>query len=516
MSRHQITPAWQTSRGSIVRASGCAAGVPVAGARVFGQTRQNLWVNPSGTNSGVTATETDDGALTLSGTASGFVSIVAETFALKPSTAYTLSVDKDPGTEATATLNVREKRADGSYIDPQHNASTGGVTFTTSADMASCECRLVVISGTAVSGTYRIMLNEGSSAEPWCPPGLSSVSELSVVSAGRNLLSNTFSGIAYAGGVGVSSGTMRIPEALMGETVTVSVYKDGAPYESTGSQWGFYMGRGPHGEATDEMVTLVPTGRTGVVPFVPSGTFMFYANNSFSSGPCTIDVMLELGSTATAYEPPHVTTTPIDLSGHELRSLPDGTRDVLAVDGSGAVVVEQAVKCVTIDGTNVKASNKNNFQFSLNWLYKSIPVSDEGVAEIFCDSLPVVSAANIWEGSSIGIGVNASGTIVFAPPGNLSTIEEANAWLAQHPVTVIYPVATTTTVPLDPITPPTVPAPDATLWAASDVPCDLEATTWTASGAEQGRQQAAMVKVAQQVRQQAETVAALTTQALEA
>ena len=32
------------------------------------------------------------------------------------------------------------------------------------------------------------MLNEGSEAEPWCPPGLNSVGELSVVTAGKNIL----------------------------------------------------------------------------------------------------------------------------------------------------------------------------------------------------------------------------------------------------------------------------------------------------------------------------------------
>ena len=98
----------------------------------------------------------------------------------------------------------------------------------------------------------------------------------------------------------------------------------------------------------------------------------------------------------------------------------------------------------------------------------------------------------------------------------MTNAEDFRSWLSQHPTTVIYPVAAPQTVPLDPITPPSIPASGATLWAASDVPCDLEATTWTASGAEQGRQQAALVKLAQQVRQQAETVAALAAKALEA
>ena len=402
---HQITPAWQTSRGPLVQAHGCAEGVPVAGMRVLGQTRQNLWTNQDTvTRNGVTITNNTDGSIALSGTSTGIVTGGADSYALRPGETYTASVNAASTTSTNASdgsFYVQARAADGSMITGGTHyfgfSTTLSVTFTVPDDAAYYSFGFYCIgSGNTFSGTYRVMLNEGSTAQPWCPPGLTSVSELSIKA-------------------GASEGD------------------------------------------------------------------------------------------------PDASTAAIDLSGHKLRSLPDGTRDVLTVDGSGAVAVEQAVKCLAIDGTNVKAAYKNNFQFSLNELYKSIPVSDTGVAEIFCDSLPVVSAADIWNGSSIGIGVNSSGTIAFAPPGNLSTIEEANAWLAQHPVTVIYPVATTTTVPLDPITPPTVPAADATLWAASDVPCDLEATTWTASGAEQGRQQAAMVKVAQQVRQQAETVAALTT-----
>ena len=507
MSRHQITPAWQTSRGPLVQAHGCAAGVPVAGARVYGSTRQNLWSNPpTKTQNGMALTSNADGSLALSGTASEASYFYVDVYCLKPGASYTLSLDSS----VNASISVQSYGDSGYIADSVFVAAwSTSASGTVSQDATKFRLMVQVNAGITIdNATVRVMLNEGGEPQPWCPPGLTSVSELGVACAGRNLLSNTFSGIAYAGGAGVSSGTMRIPESLMGETVTASVYKDGAPYESTGAQWAFYMGRGPHGEATDEMVALVPTKRNGVVPFVPGGTFMFYANNSFSSGPCTIDVMLELGSTATPYEPPSVTTTPVDLSGHQLRSLPDGTRDVLTVDGSGAVVMEQALA-----GQSVAAGGWTLYQSSYGDgtdLYYANVTGPKGIYgdydQLVCDAYAITNDSLASQPANT-VRLSADGTRFYL------TVKSGASPVACE---CVYQIYAPQTVQLEPITPPSIPAADASLWAASDVPCDLEATTWTASGAEHGRQQAAMVKVAQQVRQQAETVAALTTQALEA
>ena len=531
MARHQIAPAWQTQRGALVQAHGCAAGVPVAGVKVYGNTTQNLWVNPVGTIGGVTVTPTDDGALTLSGTASKFVSINAETFALKPSTSYTISVDKEPGTIATAILNVMEKRSDGSYINPQHNASTGGVTFTTSADMASCECRLVVISGTTVSGTHRVMINEGPTAQPWCPPGLSSVGELGVASAGKNLLSESLEGKSPGTTLGTPYLLVDFGHDVQLDAV-LTAYTDGLEIHGATNS-AFYDLRKSDG--THQYVIVAEILSTSVGPvadgahskdvsdYVFRYVYCYFLGVGSGYGQFTggVEIQLELGSTPTAYEPPAV-TTPIALSGHQLRSLPDGTRDVLTVDGSGAVVVEQATAEIVLDGSQTIQKQVPDTDRYDYFIMPELPVmglnaNDDSTMR--CDRLPVAkNRSDISPAGKYGVshGYSDENYIYFNVPAEENTIESVKAWLAAHPVTVVYQIKNQQTVPLDPIAPPPIPAADAALWAASDVPCDIEATTWTASGAEQGRQQAAMVKVAQQVRQQAETVAALTTQALEA
>ena len=512
---HQITPAWQTQRGGVVRASGCAAGVPVAGARVLGQTRQNLWVNQGTvTRNGVTITNNTDGSIALSGTSTGTVTGGADSYALRPGETYTASVNAASTTStntAEGSFYVQARAADGSMITGGTHyfgfSTTLSVTFTVPDDAAYYSFGFYCIAlGNTFSGTYRVMLNEGSEAEPWCPPGLSSVSELETVTAGKNL---------------VDASSMAINKAVENET--------GEIY-TTSSTGNWY--------ATETKIPCPPPGSSIVcsADSARSSSIAFYfGDGTFISGKSisktqavtvpdgaslmAIDVykdyfanfQLELGSTATAYEPPAVTTTPIDLAGHELRSLPDGTRDVLTVDGSGAVSVEQAVMSYTAtgeEGVNYKADS-HECVFVVSGVGDNVNPGSTDTA--LCDKLPKTTTTQNTTGFSF-----LENAIHFMVKDVITDAVSAKQWLAQNNPTFILPMATPQTVPLDPIAPPSIPAADATLWAASDVPCDIEATTWTASGAEQGRQQAAMVKVAQQVRQQAETVAALTTQALEA
>lgn len=200
---------------------------------------------------------------------------------------------------------------------------------------------------------------------------------------------------------------------------------------------------------------------------------------------------------------------------------------MLTVDGSGAVSVEQAVAEVVLDGSQSIYSVLSIA--SLFYVALDFRVDRSRAPHAACDRLPVTFSpqggetginAAIDAAGGVGVcvydGYNVSGDWLYFKLPGCSDIAQCKSWLSSNPATVVLPLATPQTLALGPITPPTVPAADAALWAASDVPCDLEATTWTASGAEQGRQQAAMVKVAQQVRQQAETVAALAAQSLEA
>lgn len=150
----------------------------------YGNTVQNLWVNPSGTVNEITATSNEDGTITLSGTSNSSTSTIqVRSYALKPSTQYTFSVDKEiPGGNAGFILVQQDESGQviGSNIVIGKDGFTSN-TFTTQSNMSYAHMQVYCNrQDTPVSGTYRVMLNEGSEALPWCHPGINIIDDISI------------------------------------------------------------------------------------------------------------------------------------------------------------------------------------------------------------------------------------------------------------------------------------------------------------------------------------------------
>ena len=129
----------------------------------------NLWVNPIGTNNGVTVTRNEDGSVTISGgtsTAAAAVNLL-DISLIRPNTKYTFTVDKK--TTDGCRFRVGVNYAGGEYVEA--DATTEGCTFTAPSEVNKTVFQLSVDAATTVSGTYRVMLNEGTEPAPWQPPG---------------------------------------------------------------------------------------------------------------------------------------------------------------------------------------------------------------------------------------------------------------------------------------------------------------------------------------------------------
>lgn len=378
----------------------------LTGLTVYGNTRQNLWQNPSGTDGGVTVTSNEDGSFTVSGTATERLSfgMNVNNYNLKPGGTYTASVSSAVSPEweqlkTGACLNVNVRKASSnsqaqSIVFGYGNNLT--VTFKViTEDVGAFRFLFVVESGTTVSGTYRVMLSEATAEEvqalaqmpvtipeggtedipqdypmllasgddvfDWCPPGLNSVGDdgsVEIVTAGKNLWNNptgTNNGLTFSedeNGVMTISGTVPEgkvaaighafdhAEAFRGKTMTVSCNK----FLDTGVVLLLgYRGTQTSGEQVLAKRIGGKGGQTSQTVVVNDDVSYFWlAFSEFEAGSHNITdfkVQLELGSTATDYEPPNITTTTIDLQGNTLNALPDGTRDELHVDGDGLVTL---------------------------------------------------------------------------------------------------------------------------------------------------------------------------------
>lgn len=470
------------SEGAEASVAEVPAGKTVGGAVVYGNTRQNLWVNPSGTSNGSTITENDEGSLTINNASEDGFSIVSEQiYTLRPGRTYTASVDKAVPISGFGFFVQSYNGTAWATISSTIGISTNTRTFEVPDDSVACRCGFQDTDTSAdSSGTYRVMLNEGSEPEPWCPPGLNSVEELSIVTAGKNLASTEFNNTVSAGitfntefdgsisAVGTATSTypqrvkvMNLPsntDMVASKTVTGGIGQGGYYY--------FIV----YGVRGSEQKALVSTKNADEAAF-NTGEYDYWTFTPVAEGngvtfDCKLYPQLELGSTASAYEPPAVTSTPVDLDGHTLNSLPDGTRDELRIDGTGAVTLVQRVGSVEIpseaSGLSWEAGGSSAY-FDLPSATSSGGADQSGT--ILCDVLPPRKGN---DGTYI-IASSIDGHAYVKVAGAASTADVADKVGGG---TLLYPLATPQEIEL----PPAAVSFDGPghMWADANVPATVK------------------------------------------
>lgn len=459
---------------------------------VYGNTRQNLWVNPNEAVSGVTVTSNNDGSVTVDGTTTSVISPHVRTYALRPGSTYTISVDKvlqSSTEESNGCFFLEMHSQDGSVIPGETiyvgYGNTLSVTLTIPEELSYAHMGVFAASGKTLSGTYRVMLNEGDTAEPWCPPGLNGVEELSIVTAGKNL---------YSGKQPAKTNSYllidvydSLEQLFVGEKVSISfdvtVPKSGDwrlyAYQGSGLSIDFSSNPSGNGSAEPKIFSLVANqethiAATGEVFYNPvdgfnTGQVMLYLAAGVSGTVRADNIQIELGFTATAYEPPAVTTTPIDLDGHTLNSLPDGTRDELRVDGTGAVTLVQRVGVATAP----TAAASWSFASSLTRAY--FGVTDRAIEAVteengWCNKLPMLSTeADITDPIYATVG----GSNAYAKHPSITSADTA-ATVAGG-ATYLYKLAEPQEIELPDVSLPSLVSSSYTVFVNSKVQAEIEA-----------------------------------------
>jgi len=237
-------------------------------------------------------------------------------------------------------------------------------TYATKADteQAGTLAGTIVTADDALSAPPRSITAYGTSTQdgtptPEAPVAIESVDELALWVAGRNLLPYTAGATDARNGVTLTvqedggirvTGTCTANVALVMPTFGPIEASGTFSYTKEGTADAFVLSLRIAGTSTyadlNQSLTSVAV----------DGTFdrlHFYAREG-NTYDCIIYPQIELGSTATAYQPYVGTVTPIDLQGHQLRSLPDGTRDELTVDARGNVTLTQRVGVTTTATTD--------------------------------------------------------------------------------------------------------------------------------------------------------------------
>ena len=407
------------------------------GMTVYGNTVQNLWVNPSGTSDGITVTSNDNGSITLSGSAISDIPYVAvNSYVLRPNTSYTLSIDKAFSENMRVGCRINDAFTGFSLTTGQTS-----MTFTTPATLTTVEMGvLAVAAGVTVSGTYRIMLNEGSEPEPWCPPGLNSVGDdgsVKIVTAGKNLFLKT--------SIDQSKYNITAPNALVpGVEYSVSISVGGRFGVGKGSSPDHNIGSYvPVGESTTFVATLEDALFDDMIVTLPA------AAESIDS----INIQLELGSTATDYEQPNITTTVIDLQDHKLNALPDGTRDELHIDGGGNVVLEKRCGDRVVDGTSLAVkslenSDKKEARINVGDSCYGSSAGYDTSNQILSDKLPSYDPDILWRDKPRNGCASSVSRQIAARCNDMSSISAFNQFFQQNNMHVIYKLVEPQTIDL--------------------------------------------------------------------
>lgn len=491
-----------TKSGSIVQFN-AAKNAFIERGIVEGKTRQNLWVNQSGTNSGVTVVSNKDGSIAIEGTnvSSSSTYFNKRVYSLKPNTTYTLSSDKSP---EGFNFSVREDNSSGEPIIGHsiNSSSELSVSFTTKSNMASALLYIGVEAGASVSGTYRIMLNEGDTAEPWCPPGLNSVSKLELNVSAKNILKplstlkqTTTNGITFTpqddGGIkvkGTSSGTAYYNLDFSSSSTSATL--DAMPFvgktiainKGANSDVNFVVG--VYVDSTKSS-TIANTAENKLTGIVPDNAIKFRSYLSVPSGKTVNTILypqIELGSVATEYEKPQLTTKTIDLNANELCSLPDGTRDEL---NFVSCKLNKNCKVIVLDGSDDEQfsitgnSGLERFNYTNERIYSNASSTTEIPTNIRCDKLPVDTPSNTWFGrNDMRVSyTGASGVhILCFVVKSCSTVEEFRQWLSDNPLTIVAQLAEPETIQLDPVDIPMLPSDVSNVWLTSNIDAEGEFT----------------------------------------
>lgn len=401
-------------------------------------------------------------------TQSGYVHPYAEAlrdFSIDPSATYTLLVEvrnctmTGTGSFVVATgatypweSNTSAVIRTGSYfyalsLTSKSSPNTSGLArFSVQVNSGKTECDV------------RLSIWKGAPS----PSGYAPVGSILVHSVGENLADDS-SGYH----VGVSgSGTLAIADAY--RSVICPLPPSELPYEVTVSR-ATVEGQYFRIYTTDtfpyagQAVTTLYSGTTDLsktVTVPASARWLIVVLDGSGATITSGNVKVQLGSTATAYEPYSSTTTPIPVT---LRSLPDGTHDEW-ISGETEDTLVQRVGEVDM-GTLTWQWNANGY------FYATVSQKAAGNYNVLCTNYAVThsdSASGMLNGEIKG---HATSSSIFVKDSSYSDAATFKAGVSG--VYVLFGLATTITTTLPHVTLPYV---DGSAWVDAEVTPQIEAT----------------------------------------
>lgn len=473
-------------------------GAPLVGTKVYGETKQNLWVNPSSTNHGITAKSNDNGSVTVSGTFTEGSQVnlhSSNVYTIKPNTTYVMYSDKKP---VGFCFGISKYTPDGSFIATlwfiSPNSSQPRIVFTTGNDFGYVSCVIYNFSNSFTGGTYRVMLREATQEEieqnqvldtTWCPSGLNSIDSLKLITTSKNILTNTLEDTTYntmsvkinddgsitlngKNKTSVTALNFDFSGAIPPVGTVVSQFKEN--YSGAIVNYGFYTSDGSY---HDVLSNTTGNNYTITEDDVSMRCYV-RVTGSAEFDNVTIRPCLTIGETCDTFYPMDKSEVSIDLNDNALRSLPDGTRDELTVDAGG--------NCTLVKRVGKVICNKDETWSSSDYMGFSVASGDEAVhATRLVPNDVVPYGIPGWNVDTSWAAIGSSGeSIIVNIINNSGYTDIASKCDGKE---FIYPLATPKTIQLGKISLPKLPSQTLFVWFDSSITVnDFNIRYWLPSG----------------------------------
>ena len=464
--------------GGILTCEDPLIGAPLIKTGVRGRTVKNLWPVIDATHNGVTVSTDGTGLVSISGTSAGNSTMGGTKLPLVAGKQYTLLASRMVTGVRLLVNRIVGGELDGRLIDVDLSTTTTTTTTTTvPADDAVYTAYFFVADGTAVNASFRVMLVEGDEA-PDCftTTGVHGVEPTKLVTAGKNLSKVTETTVASEIG---GSAYVDISDELPPGTYTVK------GVDATGEV--NVCARSVDGSAATIWYGPVNQGQTANIT---SGYKLQIYHNPNGGVPYSVDVssiQLELGSTATAYEPPIITETTLPETDPLMFIYDRGDEMVIAQDGT--VSVERQTYHELYDGSksNPNPVEADGYQYVALNSTKDKPMGVNinmfaVISDRFATGRRAPGNVMVTTGSVSGDGRSYIALLFCFEPGTFADADEVRQWFTDNPTNVWF-AGMREIEYLGTIDPPTLPAQTSHVWFSSNIPVnDFSVRYWLPNG----------------------------------
>ena len=414
-----------------------------------------------------------------------------------PTGQYTVSIEcaksvnfyyKEPGNTGTSsssysTVSITAK--DGNRMKATFTADKpiGALYFYYASEGKYSIARAQIEAG-AKATAYEPYTGGKPSPSPEYPQEITNLNKAEIIVSGKNLLEQPkrFYNCVYAQGKpsAYTSSMVTLPfttqaetngigftfDMTQGATYTVSIVN--APKFTYSLRVGQYKQQediyshanliAPHIE-TNQKPSLAFTAVDNGVALVMLGGKWTNGNTNVGTIEADIRFQVEVGNKQTSYEPHKSKSTPIDLQGNELCSLPNGVKDEVVIDAEGNVSLIKRTKQHDWNCTQIiKGTGRN---------YAVDKVLDIGANYTGLVAEKAINAVN----NTIGICYVNQKMIYVTVPESVATKEQANQLYGG--MKVIYQLAEPQIIPLGKVELPALPEATSNVWNDGNIPANV-------------------------------------------